>query len=418
MKKLLCDWASIGPRPRCYRATAWKLSRLSRPGGPDPLWAPGYQLGHGRACEHTPRWLPSGRWPKSGEPEVLGSGGSVPGGHRCQGGPIGGNEEEWLTEAAALQWWVVDRRRLTDEGLEERWRLELELLACSMGTRQSSWHGRLGRGTSGGVGSMVRCSHGWGGRCWLCFSDSLRWRFGGRQLNARALLREVRPEMHGRLLRWLAWWSLTSRMSSNRAATQGRRAERDGSGEWVAKLVSPRCKGRDKGGRWRHKWDCWPVGTVGNQSRNGLAATVGTRVRKTSWWLTCGPLTPFNLIHFSKAPTSKFTNMIFPMSKNGEPFWGDQWGNKEQLSFLAPLPNHSRFVIRKPRNNSNLNLAWILKGFKPFWKNLINPLKFYVPNLVQIVPNWAINIALSSGWHAYTISQNRRRYAISKSANR
>jgi hypothetical protein len=33
-----------------------------------------------------------------------------------------------------------------------------------------------------------------------------------------------------------------------------------------------------------------------------------------------GPLYLFNLIHFSKAPTSKFTNMIFLMSTNGEIF--------------------------------------------------------------------------------------------------
>jgi hypothetical protein len=97
---------------------ARKLSRLSRPGGPVPLWAPGYQLGHGRAYERTPRRLPSGRWPKSDEPEVLGSGGSGHEGHRRQGGPIGGNGEgngspqrrvhggapqrggEWLTTAA------------------------------------------------------------------------------------------------------------------------------------------------------------------------------------------------------------------------------------------------------------------------------------------------------------------------------
>jgi hypothetical protein len=92
-KKLLCYWANIGPRPRCYRTTTRKLSRPSQPGGPVPLWALGYQCRHGRACERTPRRLPSGQRLKSDEPEVLGSGGSGHGGHRRRGGPIGGNRE-------------------------------------------------------------------------------------------------------------------------------------------------------------------------------------------------------------------------------------------------------------------------------------------------------------------------------------
>jgi hypothetical protein len=87
--------------------------------------------------------------------------------------------------------------RSVGEGPKEWLRLELELSVSSMGTRQSSWHGRLGRGTAGGAGSTVRCSHGGGGRCQLCFGDFLRGRLGGRQLDARALLGEVRPEPRG-----------------------------------------------------------------------------------------------------------------------------------------------------------------------------------------------------------------------------
>jgi hypothetical protein len=61
-------------------------------------------------------------------------------------------------------------------------------------------------------------------------------------------------------------------------------------------------------------------GAVETGRGGGPTATVGAHGRKTPWWLTCGPSVPFNLIHFSKAPTSKFTNTIFPMSKNGETF--------------------------------------------------------------------------------------------------
>jgi hypothetical protein len=52
--------------------------------------------------------------------------------------------------------------RSAGEEPEERRRLELELSMSSMGTRQSSWHGWLGRGMAGGAGSTVQCSHGWG----------------------------------------------------------------------------------------------------------------------------------------------------------------------------------------------------------------------------------------------------------------
>jgi hypothetical protein len=60
--------------------------------------------------------------------------------------------------------------------------------------------------------------------------------------------------------------------------------------------------------------------TVGTGGGGGPAATPGARGQKTPWWLTSGPLVPFNLIHFSKAPNSKFTKMIFLMSKNEETF--------------------------------------------------------------------------------------------------
>jgi hypothetical protein len=144
-----------------------------------------------------PRWLPSGRRPKSDEPEVLGSGGGGHGGHRHRGGPIGGNRVE--NDSPQWQFHGGARRvgRSVGEGPEESLRLEKELSVSSMGTRQSSWHGRLGRGMAEGAGSTVRCSHGGGGQCRLCFGDFLRGRLGGRQLDSRALLREVRPEPRG-----------------------------------------------------------------------------------------------------------------------------------------------------------------------------------------------------------------------------
>jgi hypothetical protein len=77
-------------------------------------------------------------------------------------------------------------------------------------------------------------------------------------------------------------------------------------------------------------------------------------------------LAPFDLIRFSKAPASKFTNTIFRMSKISETFLGDQKDNKKQLSFLGPLPNPSVLHVINSGTNSKLNIPRILKGFKPF----------------------------------------------------
>jgi hypothetical protein len=109
----------------------------------------------------------------------------------------------------------------------EEWRrLELELPACSMGTRQSSSHGQLDQGMTRGAGSMVWSSHGWGGRCRLCFDNFLQGRLGGWQLDVRAMLGEVRPETHVRLLWWPARRSLMSRTSSSSAAGEERTMQR------------------------------------------------------------------------------------------------------------------------------------------------------------------------------------------------
>jgi hypothetical protein len=60
---------------------------------------------------------------------------------------------------------------------------------------------------------------------------------------------------------------------------------------------------------------------------HGGLATRGERgdevmARAFKWWvrLTGGPSPLFDLIRFSKAPASKFTNTIFQMSKHGKTF--------------------------------------------------------------------------------------------------
>jgi hypothetical protein len=74
---------------------------------------------------------------------------------------------------------------------------------------------------------------------------------------------------------------------------------------------------------------------------------------------------------FFKVQNLKFKNMILGPFKFMKFFWDDQIHIREQLSFSAQLSYPSVFWIR----NSNLNLVWILKGFKPFLKTLINSQK-------------------------------------------
>jgi hypothetical protein len=180
---------------------------------------------------------------------VLGSGGSGHGGHQRQCGPIGGNGEG---NGSPQRWLHGGARRVgrsAGEGPEEWRMLELELSASCMGTRQSSWHSQLGRGRAGGVGSTVWCSHVRGEWRRLCFGDFLRGRLGGRQLDARALLEEVRSETCGWLLRWPARRLRTS--SSRAAGEESTMQRRDGDGNWMAHRRGENETGLSVGSNWR-----------------------------------------------------------------------------------------------------------------------------------------------------------------------
>jgi hypothetical protein len=79
--------------------------------------------------------------------------------------------------------------------------------------------------------------------------------------------------------------------------------------------------------------------------------------------------------------TCKIRNTYLKNSKNFKIWQVDRLLHIEQIFFLAKLQNLSRLWIIKFGNKSTLNLVWILKGFKPSGKNLINPPKFnlYMP---------------------------------------
>jgi hypothetical protein len=102
------------------------------------------------------------------------------------------------------------------------------------------------------VGSTVWCSHVRGEWCRLCFGDFLRGRLGGRQLDARALLGEVRSETRGWLLWWPAQRTLTPRTSSSGAAgEESTMQRRDGDGNWMAQRRGENETGLSAGSNWR-----------------------------------------------------------------------------------------------------------------------------------------------------------------------
>jgi hypothetical protein len=126
-----------------------------------------------------------------------------------------------------------------------------------------------------------------------------------------------------RCLRWLIGGRGTVKKSSSGNMRIGREVERSGiesHGEEEGKCGFALSAERIRVAAVGARGGVGQGSVVGTSRGGGSAATAGTRGRKTPWWLTCGPSVPFNLIHFFKAPTSKFTNMIFPMSKNGETF--------------------------------------------------------------------------------------------------
>jgi hypothetical protein len=192
--------------------------------------------------------------------------------------------------------------------------------------------------------------------------------------------------------------------------------------------------------------------TVHGVTRRRATCAAGYAASATDKWAPA----PFH--NFNDFQSSKLWNLKrWPFScLKFKILWGDCLKDKEQLHFLSQLQIPSGFQVINFGTNSNLNLPWILKGFKHFSKNLINSLKFYIHmiylnmnfcsltciqildvplqmvnghSLIQIQKSWplkdivltitsrplfqTIGIILPSSWHAYTLSQNQRRYWIS-----
>jgi hypothetical protein len=144
----------------------------------------------------------------------------------------------------------------------------------------------------------------------------------------------------------------------------------------------PTARGEDARGdgcmryAWSGRGDRSTAPARGGGSGRAAVTPVTRRRLSGAWDWQVGP-TFFYLLRFSNTHTLIFELVTFLMSKFRQIFHMDSWKHKEQLSFLPQLQIPKGLQVIIFRINSNLNLSWILKGFKPFCKNLINCLKFY-----------------------------------------
>jgi hypothetical protein len=88
----------------------------------------------------------------------------------------------------------------------------------------------------------------------------------------------------------------------------------------------------------------------------------------------------------SHGPSWVAGKRTFLMSKILQLLQFDILKHTEKLYFLYQFQNPTWLQVINSRPNSNLNLPWILKEFKPFWKSLINSLKFHL-HLLQLNMN-------------------------------
>jgi hypothetical protein len=149
-------------------------------------------------------------------------------------------------------------------------------------------------------------------------------------------------------------------------------------GEWsgTSPLWSTRGD-KHKGDRVATVWWGWWTG--------GGAVVTGEKGRRVVGFnptptvaLGRAQFTAWLFFHYSNClQTLKSNSNAFPSSNNVQTLQGAIFQHAEQRSPLAHLHIPTASYLINFWTNSNLNLAWILKGFKPCGTNLVNSLKFY-----------------------------------------
>jgi hypothetical protein len=110
--------------------------------------------------------------------------------------------------------------------------------------------------------------------------------------------------------------------------------------------------------------------------RPGCVAWAHAQVADDQW--QAGPSALLNFQEFPnwfKWPLQKIEKGVFLALKNYEKFCDDRFDQWEQRFLLVELQNRNRFWIKNSESFWNLNVIWILKGFKPFDKNPRNSQK-------------------------------------------
>jgi hypothetical protein len=130
-------------------------------------------------------------------------------------------------------------------------------------------------------------------------------------------------------------------------------------------------RGLRSGGSMAVRWR-----TAAQLSRAPVASVRAAAER--CWTLTSGPSAILNFQQFSITQTLKFQTVTFPMFKIHQNLHRDSLKYREQLSLLSQLRISPEFKVINSITNSKSNFPYIFKGLKPFWKNLINSLKFHV----------------------------------------
>jgi hypothetical protein len=106
-------------------------------------------------------------------------------------------------------------------------------------------------------------------------------------------------------------------------------------------------------------------------SHNGHGLNGG--LREVWRALTSGPCLVWRFFQHSKSSqTCKFKTDAFQCSKNNETLYAARAEYFEQPFQLGWLQTPNRIRVINFWTDSNLNLLWILKGFKPYGKNLRN----------------------------------------------
>jgi hypothetical protein len=181
---------------------------------------------------------------------------------------------------------------------------------------------------------------------------------------------------------WTArWWlAMVSRMVRSRAGAEVI-AEAEGESEEESGRGLLQCNHtrRNKAVPMWDGGDWWCTITIASPCAVSCAhAGDWCELSKRPLRLTSGPGSILYFQSFSIIQTLKFKLVPFLMSKIGQILQVDGLTHREELYFLDQLQNLIGLQVINFGTNSNLHVPWILKGYKTFYKNLINSLKFHL----------------------------------------